>query len=98
MLRYCVNLVLFTTAIIAGRQIVQTWQVTETPGLHQQQSVDDDRSEMNVAEAWRRYHEEVRRGIVCDADVPPHPAVIAAVLTIVLLRVLTKPLRHGMAA
>jgi hypothetical protein len=41
-----------------------------------------------AAEAWKRYRETVRRGITCEGDVGPHPAVVAAALGVVAWYVL----------
>jgi len=52
-------------------------------------SQQDDGSEVvAAAEAWKRYRETVRRGITCEGDVGPHPAVVAAALGVVAWYVL----------
>ena len=107
MLRYCVNLVLFATAVMAGWQIVQQLgsdAATRTADRAAERTTNEfDGGErradvVSVAEAWQRYNEEVRKGIPCDDDVPPHPAVIAAVMAILGLRILTAPLRDAAVA
>ena len=98
MLRYCVHLVLFTTAVLCGWQIIQ--QIGgEAPPVGSPSGVVAERAApIHVAEAWQRYHEGLRRGIPCDQDIPPHPGVVAAVLLIISLRTLTAPLRRTAAA
>ncbi|MGC3971750.1 MAG: hypothetical protein QM775_31735 [Pirellulales bacterium] len=59
-------------------------------------SADRD-APISVAEAWKRYHDAVRRGLPCEGDVPPHPGVVAGILAIVSLRTLTRPLRTQVA-
>lgn len=43
---------------------------------------DDGSEVVAAAEAWKRYREAVRRGISCEGDVGPHPAVVAAALAV----------------
>ena len=104
MLRYLVNLVLFATALIAGYQIVnrigsdaageRAQRSATAESLHVDVAPETRKADIvSVAEAWQRYTEAARRGIVCADDVPPHPGVVAAVLVILALRVLSLPLR-----
>lgn len=96
MLRYTIHLVLFFTALLCVRQMLQTADVhrADTASRVEARRLPPP---ISVAEAWRRYHEAARRGIPCDGDVPPHPAVVAAVLLIISLRTLTRPLRASLA-
>ena len=69
---------------------------------------DDGGDVVAAAEAWKRYREAVRRGITCEGDVGPHPAVVAAALAVVAWYVLGSGLdrrrpaefrsRHAVAA
>ncbi|MBA4020479.1 MAG: hypothetical protein C0483_25240 [Pirellula sp.] len=103
MLRYSVHLVLFTTAVLCGWQIVQQLggraqpDGSANPTGAQSGVVAKHAAPIHVAEAWQRYHEGLRRGIPCDQDIPPHPGVVAAVLLIISLRTLTAPLRRAAA-
>lgn len=98
MLRYFVHLVLFTTAVLCGWQIIQQIGGDSNPAGSPPTAVAHRAAPIHVAEAWQRYHEGLRRGIPCDQDIPPHPGVVAAVLLIVSLRTLTAPLRRAAAA
>jgi hypothetical protein len=89
MLRYLVSLVLFATLLIAGKQTLQ-YTSKEQAARAEAEKLPPP---INVAEAWQRYHEDARRGIACEGDLPPHPGVVAAVLLIVSLQLMAKPLR-----
>lgn len=97
MLRYLVHLVLFTTAVLCGWQVLQQIGGNTNPAGSPSVDVSRRAAPIHVAEAWQRYHDGLRRGIPCDPDIPPHPGVVAAVLVIISLRTLTAPLRRAAA-
>lgn len=43
---------------------------------------------VRAAEAWKRYREGVRLGILCEGDVGPHPIVVTAMLGVIAWYVL----------
>lgn len=96
MLRYFIHLVLFTTAVLCGWQIIQQIGGDSNPA-GSPPTAAHRAAPIHVAEAWQRYHEGLRRDIWRD-QISPHPGVVAAVLLIVSLCTLTAPLRCAAAA